>query len=221
MNAFGRLELETAESRNQFLSIPIVTQALSHGVSRELYLDFLIQAYHHVKHTSRLMALASVLTHDERYQDALVEYMNEERGHEKWILDDIRAIGGDPDTVACGKPGTACQVMIGYAYYAIQWISPYAVLGMVHVLEGLSVILANKVADAVQHSLGGDRGLSYLRSHGALDVNHIAFFKTLVNGFEDRETQDIIIETARVIYRLYGAIFEELGLHAAETHHAA
>ena len=119
------------------------------------------------------------------------------------------------------EPGTACQVMIGYAYYAIQWISPYAVLGMVHVLEGLSVILANKVADAVQHSLGGDRGFSYLRSHGALDVNHIAFFKTLVNGFEDCETQDIIIDTARVIYRLYGAIFEELGPHAAETHNAA
>ncbi|MCK9912572.1 iron-containing redox enzyme family protein, partial [Microbacteriaceae bacterium K1510] len=78
----------------------------------------LTQAYHHVKHTFPLLALASVHTRDEAYQDALVEYMEEERGHEKWILNDIRAMGGDAEAVRSGEPGQACQIMVGYTYYA-------------------------------------------------------------------------------------------------------
>ncbi len=223
MTPFDRLYRETSEARERFLSIPLVRQALTAGASRELYSAFLTEAYHHVKHTFPLLALASALSRDEHYQTALVEYMNEERGHEKWILDDIRAMGGDAGAVERGQPGMACQVMVGYAYYSIEWISPYAFLGMVHVLEGLSVMLAEKVAGAVQRSLGaGDAaGFSYLRTHGALDVEHTALFRKLVNSFEDRETQDIIIEAARVMYRLYGAIFEDLGARFGSMAHAA
>jgi hypothetical protein len=140
MNTFDRLYLLTTEDRDRFLSIPLVKHALATGGSRELYLDFLGQAYHHVKHTFALLSLAAAETRDERYQDALFEYMKEERGHDKWILDDIRAMGGDADAVARSQPGIPCQAMVGYAYYCIQWISPYAILGMVHVLEGLSVM---------------------------------------------------------------------------------
>ncbi len=223
MSAYDRLYLETTEARNRFLAIPLVKQAFDLGGSRELYLDFLTQAYHHVKHTFPLLALAASMTRDERYQDGLVEYMNEERGHEKWILDDIRAMGGDADAVASGKPSIPCQVMVGYCYYAIQWISPYAILGMVHVLEGLSVVLAHQLAGAVQRSLAvdGKSGFSYLNSHGGLDVEHVELFKSLVNGFEDRQIQDQIIESTRVIYRLYGAIFEDMGPRHAERARAA
>ncbi len=213
MTPFDRLHEETEAARESFTSIPLVKQALTSGGTRELYIAFLTEAYHHVKHTFPLLALASARTSDEHYQTALIEYMNEERGHEKWILDDIRALGGNAESVARGKPGEACQVMVGYAYYSIERISPYALLGMVHVLEGLSVMLAEKVAGAVQRSIGakGAAGFSYLQSHGALDVEHTALFRNLMNSFEDRETQDIVIEAARVMYRLYGAIFEDLG----------
>ncbi len=213
MTPFERLFQETAEQREQFLTIPLVRQAAASGGTRELYLAFLTEAYHHVKHTFPLLSLAAARTRDESYQTALFTYMNEERGHDKWILDDIRAMGGDADAVARGAGGVPCQVMVGHAYYCIEWISPYALLGMVHVLEGLSVMLAHSVAGAVQNSLGagGAAGFSYLQSHGTLDVEHTALFRKLLDGFEDRETQDVIIGAARVMYRLYGAIFEDLG----------
>jgi pyrroloquinoline quinone (PQQ) biosynthesis protein C len=213
MTPFERLYHETAEARERFLTIPLVRHAAAAGGSRELYLAFLTEAYHHVKHTFPLLSLAAARTRDEGYQNALAIYMNEEKGHDKWILDDIRAMGGDADAVARGQGSIPCRVMVGYAYYCIEWINPYAFLGMVHVLEGLSVMLAHAVAGAVQKSLGaeGAAGFSYLRSHGTLDVEHTALFRNLVDGFEDRETQDVIIDAARVMYRLYGAIFEELG----------
>ena len=223
MTPYDRLCAETASARYQFLGIPLVQQAAAHGGSRALYLDFLTQAYHHVKHTFPLLSLAAALTKDERYQDALFVYMKEERGHDKWILDDIRALGGNAEKVANGKPDMACEIMVGHAYYAIEHVSPYAILGMVHVLEGLSIMLAHTVATAVKGSLKteGNAGFSYLISHGSLDIEHVTLFKNLVNGFEDPKTVDIIIDAARVFYHLYGAIFADMGHRHMEVSHAA
>ena len=154
MTPYERLYQETTEARTRFLAIRLVKQAQATGGSRELYTAFLTEAYHHVKHTFPLLSLAAAHTRDEAYRDALHIYMNEEKGHDKWILDDIRAMGGNADAAAGGKGSIPTQVMVGYAYYCIEWISPYALLGMVHVLEGLSVMLAHSVAGAVQHALG-------------------------------------------------------------------
>ena len=51
-------------------------------------------------------------------------------------------------------------------------------LGSVHVLEGMSTLLADKAAgdDRALTGGGGKEGFSYLRSHGALDIEHVAFF---------------------------------------------
>jgi pyrroloquinoline quinone (PQQ) biosynthesis protein C len=222
MTFYDRLMSETAKDREAFLAIPIVQHAIRNGASRSLYIDFLTEAYHHVKHTFPVLALAASRTSDERYQDALVEYMEEERGHEKWILDDIRTVGGNPEAVRNGSPGIPCQIMVGYAYYAIERVSPYAYLGSVHVLEGLSVLLADKLADAMKTSLGAksDAGFTYLRTHGSLDAEHVAFFRKLVDGFDDPATQRIIIDNAKIFYRLYGAIFLDLSARAEQTNAA-
>src|ERR1700686_1307721 len=216
MSFYDRLMAETSKDRDAFLAIPIVQHAIRNGAPRSLYIDFLTEAYHHVKHTFPLRGLAAARTSDERYQDALVEYMEEERGHEKWILDDIRTVGGNPDAVRTGNPGVPCQIMVGYAYYAIEHVSPYAYLGSVHVLEGMSVLLADQLAEAMKKSLGleSDAGFTYLRTHGSLDTDHVAFFRSLADGFENADTQSIIVDNARIFYRLYGAIFHELGARA-------
>ena len=220
---YDRLIAETEKERIGFTSIPLIREAVRSGASREVYVDFLIQAYHHVKHTFTELAFAASRTTDERYQDALFEYMEEERGHEKWILNDIEAMGGNAASVRDGTPGIACQVMVGYTYYAIEWVSPYAMLGSVHVLEGMSTLLADKAADAIQRALGrrDKEGFSYLRSHGALDIEHVAFFKTLVNGLTDATTQKIVIESSKVFYRLYGDIYHELSTRHPIKSHAA
>ncbi len=216
MTFYDQLLRETAADREAFLAIPLVRHAVAHGASRGLYREFLAQAYHHVKHTFPLLALAASRTTDERYQDALVEYMREERGHEKWILDDLGAAGGDVEAVRNGSPRLPCRVMVGYAYYAIERVSPYAMLGSVHVLEGMSVLLADRLADALQSAFAASAGagFSYLRSHGSLDKSHVDFFKTLVDGFDDAATRALIVDQARVFYRLYGDIFRDLGAQA-------
>ena len=221
MTFYERLLAETTGAREAFLAIPLIRDVIEKGASPTLYLAFLGQAYHHVKHTFPLLALAASRTLDESFQDALVEYMAEERGHEKWILDDITALGGDAAGVRDGRPGQACRVMVGYTYYAVEHVGPYALLGSVHVLEGMSVLLADRVADALARSFGkadATRGFSYLRSHGSLDQEHVAFFRDTVNRIDDPVLQEMVIEEAKVFYRLYGDIMREL--QALEVAHA-
>jgi pyrroloquinoline quinone (PQQ) biosynthesis protein C len=96
-------------------------------------------------------------------------------------------------------------------------------LGSVHVLEGMSTLLADKAANAIQCSLApsGDAGFSYLRSHGALDIEHVAFFKTLVNGVADPAVQKIVVDQSKMFYRLYGDIYHELSARHPIKSHAA
>jgi len=222
MTFHDRLLSETAKARAGFLAMPIVGGALRGEVPQDLYLDFLAQAYHHVSHTCPLLALAASRTVDLRYRDALFTYLDEEWGHELWILDDIRWVGGDPRAVVKEKPNIACRAMVAFAYYTIECVSPYGLLGMVHVLEGMSVQLAEKIAAAIQRSFGleSDKGVRYLRSHGAIDVHHTEFFRSLVNGIADPAAEDIIVDSANVFYRLYGDIFRELMAPDRETVHA-
>jgi pyrroloquinoline quinone (PQQ) biosynthesis protein C len=229
---YGRLLHETSGERNSFLSIPLIEEATERGVSHDTYLAFLAEAYHHVKHTWPLLARAASRCgeRDEAYRDALFHYLGEERGHEKWILDDIAALGGDPQRVREAAASVPCQALVAYAYYSIDHISPYAMLGMAHVLEGMSASLATQaaamifqrleVADPIQ---GGafPPGFSYLCSHGTLDQDHVRFFQGLVNGITDEDAQAAIIATAKVFYRLYGDIFRELDAVRGEAARAA
>ncbi|TWB56238.1 TenA family transcriptional regulator [Nitrospirillum viridazoti] len=207
-----RLLAQTAQARGAFLSIPVLSMAMDGAVPLPLYRDFLAQAYHHVRHTCRLLALAAARTDDDDYRAALFDYITEEQGHEQWILDDIDAAGGDAAQVAASVPGQACRAMLAYVYDAIERVSPYALLGMVHVLEGMSTLLASRAADALQRAYRseGTSGFRYLTSHGALDKEHVAFFEQLVDGLRAPEALPVIADTANMVYRLYGDIFRDL-----------
>ncbi len=212
MSLFRRLLAETEADRAEFLAIPILGRALKGQVPRALYVEFLKQAYHHVRHTCPLLSLAAAKTEDGVYRAALYDYIAEEQGHDEWILADIDALGGDADGAKRAPARPPCRAMVAYAYYAIDWISPYAMLGMVHVLEGMSIQLALQAATALKNSLGaGDgRGFLYLTSHGTLDADHTAFFEDLVNRLQAPSAAAAIIDGAKMTYWLYGNIFRDL-----------
>jgi pyrroloquinoline quinone (PQQ) biosynthesis protein C len=212
MTLHDRLLAETQAARVEFLSIPVLRRALDGDVTRTAYVEFLKQAYHHVRHTCPLLSLAAVKTDDGFYRDALYGYVVEESGHDDWILADIAALGGDAESTRRTEARPPCRAMVAYAYYAVERISPYALLGMVHVLESVSVELAGGAAAALQRSFGpaDGAGFRYLASHGALDLHHTSLFRDLVNGLRAPAAAPAIIDGAAMTYWLYGNIFRDL-----------
>lgn len=219
MSLYERLVRETESSRNEFLSIPVLQRALRGEVSHDEYISFLGQAYHHVSHTvPLLMGFGYHLPERLQWlQDAVVEYIDEEKGHEKWILDDIRACGGDADEVRLGSPLPATELMVAYAHDVVQRRNPIGFFGMVFVLEGTSAQLASRAAGAIEQQLGLPKtAFRYLTSHGSLDLEHVAFYETLINQLDDTEDQNELIHCANMFYRLYGNIFRSV---SASTEH--
>ena len=112
---------------------------------------------------------------------------------------------------ASKKTHSATEFMVAYAYDTVQRVNPLGFFGMVLVLEGTSVTTADKAASAIKQALDlPDKAFSYLRSHGALDQEHIKFFETLMNKVSDKDDQDQIVHSAKMFYRLYADIFRTL-----------
>ncbi|APE30691.1 hypothetical protein BOX17_06815 [Halomonas aestuarii] len=209
MTPYQHLQAATRAERDWLLAAPLLTRALSGEVSREEYLTFLGQAYHHVRFTVPLMMACGARLPDRLgwLRSALVEYIEEEHGHELWILDDIRATGGDPEAAATAEPAPATRLMVSHVRDVIDHGNPVGFFGMVQVLEGTSTAIATQAAEGLQESLGlPDDAVRYLTSHGSLDIGHLAFFEGLVDRL-DGEDLAAVIDTAKMVYRLYGAMF--------------
>ena len=209
MTPYQQLQHATREERDWLLSTPLLTRALAGRVSRDEYLAFLGQAYHHVRFTVPLMMACGARLPDrlEWLRTALVEYIEEEHGHEQWILDDIRAAGGDAAAAAARPADPATRLMVAAVRDEIEHGHPVGFFGMVQVLEGTSTALATQAAERLQASLDlPDEAVRYLTSHGSLDIGHLAFFEGLVNRLEEQDLA-AVIDTAKLVYRLYGAMF--------------
>ena len=213
MNFFDQLQTETEQQRVELFSAPIITRALQGDVTTDDYIAFLSQAYHHVKHTvPLLMATGSRLPEElEWLRVGVGEYIEEETGHQEWVLNDVAACGADKEQVRRSKPNLATELMVSYAYDTVHRINPLGFFGMVHVLEGTSISLADSAADNIRRALSLPKdAFSYLYSHGSLDQDHVEFFKGLMNRIDRPEDQAQIVDSAKVFYKLYGDIFRSL-----------
>jgi hypothetical protein len=224
MHLYERLQRDTAVERDWLLAAPAIQRALRGDITRELYLAFLTQAYHHVRHTVPLMmALGARLPERHEWlREAVLHYLEEEAGHEQWILNDIAQSGGDRAAAASSQASVATEAMVAYAYDTIARRNPLGFFGMVFVLEGTSVALALHAADRIQGALHlPDAAFSYLRSHGTLDQEHVRHLSDILGRFDDEQDCEAVLRCARGIYWLYGSVFRGLDQAGAGSAAAA
>lgn len=220
MSFFQRLVEETATEKQALAAVPQLQAGMAGEITREMYIDYLTQAYHHVRHTVPLLKLArSRLGHKPQLAAALDAYVAEEQGHEQWILADIEAAGGNRERAAASQPSPATAAMVTRAYECVQHGNPVGLFGMVFVLEGTSVAMATRGANAIAASLDLPReAFTYLTSHGELDQEHMRFFASLMDKIGDPLDQQAIIGMARDMFRLFADVFASI---AMERQHAA
>ena len=214
MSFYEQLAAATASERDYLLSSPIITKCMRGDVTRESYLAFLGQAFHHVRHTTPLLMLLGGRLPERLawLRRAVAEYIEEEIGHEEWILNDIAAAGGDAEAVRHSLPDLPAEVMVAYAYDLVNRGNPAGFFGMVFVLEGTSVAMALTAADRIQQALAlPDAAFSYLRSHGTLDQEHTRHLADLLEKMTPEDQQEVI-RCAKVFFRLYAEIFRSLPL---------
>lgn len=220
MSFYQTLLNETEAERQALMSLPLIVQGAQGNISLNTYKAFLTQAYHHVKHTTPLlMACGGRLSGEyEWLRTAIGEYIEEEMGHQEWVLNDIEACGGDKEAVrnSATEADAAChatEVMVAYAYDMIYRVNPLGFFGMVLVLEGTSTAVATQAGEKIMQALNlPKKAFSYLFSHGSLDISHVSFYESLMNQVTKAEDQQMIIHAAKRFYRLYSDIFQHVAL---------
>lgn len=225
MTFYQQLLSATEQERQALMTLPLIVQGAQGNITLETYRAFLTQAYHHVKHTTPLlMACGGRLSGEyEWLRTAIGEYIEEEMGHQEWVLNDIAASGGDKESVrhSATVADAAChetEVMVAYAYDMINRVNPLGFFGMVLVLEGTSTAVATQAGEKIMQALKlPKKAFSYLFSHGSLDLSHVTFYESLMNQVTKPEDQQIIIHAAKRFYRLYGDIFKHVATQAAAS----
>ena len=224
---FNRIEDATADARRRLEQAPAIARCLEGRVERQTYEAFLVEAYHHVKHTvPLLMACGSRLPERlEWLREAIVHYIVEEVGHQEWILNDLQSLGVDKESIRHGKPSPATELMVSYAWDTVARGNPVGLFGMVYALEKTSSTIATFAASQIRDrlELGAD-SMTYMVSHGSLDVEHMRHFEKLMNRLDDDNDREAVVHAAGVFYELYSNIFRALPITAdseEEHSHAA
>jgi pyrroloquinoline quinone (PQQ) biosynthesis protein C len=211
---FVEVVTRTDEARRRFETHPVVVDAVAQGVSRERYQRLLLELYHVVWHFNPICAAAaSRIGDDEReVRYFLYEHMQEESGHERWVLNDLQAVGVAPELTHQHVPSGDTLALNGYNYWAAERRHPCSALGMLYTLEVISSVYGGPFAAAIKESLflDGEQGISFIGSHATLDSEHMAELREVINKVQTPAAREAVVESALLNFQQFTRIVEAI-----------
>lgn len=207
---FFRLVERTDCFRRHFEGSSNVLDIVANGLNLARYRHFLQELYHVVWHFNPTCAAAAARVTD-RHRDVryfLYEHMNEEKGHEVWVLNDLEAVGISEATAKDYAPSMEMLALNAYNYWSAEHRHPCSVLGMLYALEVIASVYGGPMTTAISESLllQGDRGISFIASHATLDAEHMAELKVILDGVHDKDAQEAIVESVCFNFHQFGRV---------------
>ena len=202
----------TDEARREFETNSKVLDIVANGLSLERYRTLLLELYHVVWHFNPTCAAAACRITDQhravRY--FLYDHMNEEKGHEEWVLNDLSVVGVSADFARAYMPTLVMLGLNGYNYWSADRRHPCSVLGMIYTLEVVASVYGGQMTAAISDSLmlQGDRGISFISSHATMDAEHMAELRVILNQVEDEEAKKAIVESTIFNFHQFGKVLE-------------
>jgi hypothetical protein len=141
---------------------------------------FLIQAHCIMRSSLTLMSVALdralTLPEDSVARDLaayLRVHLQEEMGHDRWLLDDICTLGYAERQVLQAQPCAALVAMLGSQYFWMTHVHPVAIMGYLILAEGYAP-LASQLEDIRIRSGAPASAFRCLKRHAEDDPSHLA-----------------------------------------------
>jgi pyrroloquinoline quinone (PQQ) biosynthesis protein C len=216
LSFFADLVTRTDEDRRAFENHPVLMDAVANGMTVERYRALLLELYHVVWHFNPVCGAAASRMGDPAHDKLqplrmfLYEHMQEEAGHETWVLNDLEAIGITPADARAHEAGVHTLTLNGYNYWAAERRHPASVLGMLYALEVIASVYGGPFASAIRESLllDGERGVSFIASHATLDAQHMAELRQILNQVPDGAAREAVVQSVRVNFHHFTRIIE-------------
>lgn len=215
MENFDRVIAATGEIYQKSIVENQIFKAIAGGkITRKHYVAYLKETYHLVRHTSRALALVGARLPDHRRElrGWFFHQSVDEHNHDLFCVNDLRAIGEDPDVVLDGLMMPGAWGMVTQIYFMAAHGNPAATLGVATATEGLGADLASTFADVLEQQYGYPMdGTTFLRSHGISDEKHIEEARRAVNTMVEgeRELEEIIFARGMTL-KYYGQLFDDV-----------
>ena len=161
----------------------------NHSNFSEVFVNHLFRLYHSVKASAQLLEGAlersKFLSPTCPVAAALVvyfaEHVQEEKGHDEWLLDDMELLGIKRGNVTSQIPPTDVAALIGSQYYYMRHTHPVSLLAYLAIIEGNPPRQEN--LDFIESKT--DIPKAALRSfykHAELDIVHSAELWALIDS---------------------------------------
>jgi pyrroloquinoline quinone (PQQ) biosynthesis protein C len=216
MDWTGALEYEARALVEELDAHPASQRLFEGNIDTDSYVHYLVQTYHYVRWTTPLLAEAG---HRMRrlgrllpLAELLLQKASEERGHEQWLLADLKNLGWPAERVESAARCPAVTTYIAWSLYTTLSGTPIAFLGTAYVLEYLSVQRASRTVErllAANTIPNIRKAVTFLRGHGHADTHHVAELASVLRSLTDLEEQSALLLSARTTRALYTGLFSE------------
>jgi Iron-containing redox enzyme len=184
------------------LALPLFAAAgrrlWEHPRIRDLYPEYLVATHGVIRASVPLMerALERAQATEDPAAAGLAEYLehhvDEERGHDDWLLEDLQVLGRSRDEVLARPPSTSVAALVGAQYYWIEHYHPVALLGYIGLLEGYPPTIAD--VNALMTRTGYEReAFRTLIRHAELDPLHRDDFDEMLDRLPLSPEQSAVI----------------------------
>lgn len=154
--------------------------------NRNAYAAWLANSYEYALNSTRILALAGGLMplHLTRFSNRFITHAAEEKGHEKLLENDLKALNFSLSDV----PVTDEMKLFHQSLY--YWLSsmgtPLGIFGFVLALEGIAVLNGEYIHKET-HAQYGDKGTKFVKVHSVEDPDHLEKAFSAVKSLSPQE----------------------------------
>jgi hypothetical protein len=189
----------------------------NHPELPRLFPAFLIQAFCVMRSGLALMTAAhdrSLTMRDDAVAISLAAYLRihieDEKGHDLWLLDDIRSLGYDEREVIAAPPCGSVVNLIGSQYFWMNHAHPVSVMGYLILMEGYAPI-PSQLDDIRVKSGAPASAFRCLKRHAEDDPSHLAELNNTLDSMSlTRDQAHAVAMCAFAAIENTAAMFEEL-----------
>lgn len=193
-----------------------VLRFLGHPALLRVFPEYLIGVYHSMRTAGALMEAARLrsiaLAPECPVADRLVEYWTrhivEEAGHDRWLLEDLPAVGIDCERDLTDPPIPEVAELLGTLHFWVLHTHPVAALAYFYVLERSPP--TTQLLDWMVESAGVPRdALRALYRHSIIDVEHGRELEELLDNLPLTDAhQQLLAVSATTVVRQVARIME-------------
>ncbi|WP_414588600.1 iron-containing redox enzyme family protein [Scytonema sp. PCC 10023] len=191
---------------------PKYSRLITGELTKEEYLNFLTQTYHYVINTPKtlLTVTKNLKGHPnpiyQMIQKRFLEHAKEERGHHLWVLNDVKALGYDPEMVKNTAPSPAIEAYNAYSHFVATSQNPIGIFGEAYILEGFSekigpVSLKNLREKSTIPNI--EKAISFIVFHAEADIDHMQSLRNILRDVTDEDDKYAIRLCASVVAQQY------------------